>query len=163
MKLAALKRKSVLETLGWIVATWFGAGCAPKAPGTVGSLFSLPLALVGAYYGTPAAIKLIVVLFLIGWGATHIVLRSQKELDPGFVVIDETVGQTITFVLIGSAAASGLMLVLGFILFRFFDIIKLWPASYFDRFVHNAFGVMMDDVIAGMYAGLMLYGLTFII
>jgi phosphatidylglycerophosphatase A len=102
-------------------------------------------------------------LFLIGWWATNVILVSQKKNDPGFVVIDETVGQTLTFVLVASLGFSWYTLICGFALFRFFDIVKIWPASYFDKSVHNAFGVLMDDVIAGIYAAIVLYGIMFFV
>ena len=162
MNITALKRKTISETLAWIIATWFGSGCSPKAPGTVGSLCSLPLVLVGVLWGTRIYLILLSVLFLVGWWATQRVLQSQKDLDPGFVVIDETVGQGVTFALVVGGGFSWIYLLCGFALFRLFDIIKIWPASYFDGAVHNAFGVMADDVAAGIYAGLILYAITFI-
>ena len=163
MKLSALKRKSIYETLAWIIATWFGSGCSPKAPGTIGSFCSLPLVLIGLIWGQLALGYTILGLFLVGWLATATVLKTQKEQDPGFVVIDETVGQTMTFLLALGGRFAWYDILIGFALFRLFDIIKLWPASFFDRKVHTAFGVMMDDVIAGGYASLILYGLTFLI
>ena len=162
MKFSALKRPSFTETLSWILATWFGSGFSPKAPGTCGSFFALPIIAVGYIWGLSAYLIFLTVLFVVGWLAARIVLKSQTELDPGFVVIDEVVGQGLTFALIIGLDFSWIYLFLGFLLFRLFDIIKIWPASYFDGSVHNAFGVMMDDVVAGLYAGLILYGITFI-
>ncbi len=162
MKLSALKRPSTRETIAWILATWWGSGCAPKAPGTVGSLCSVPLVLVAIWFGLPAFVGITALLFLLGWWAIHVVLKTQTKEDPGFVVIDETVGQSITFLLVASHPISWYTLLCGFALFRFFDIVKIWPASFFDKSVHNAFGVMMDDVIAGLYAAVVLYGLMFI-
>ena len=152
--------KKMQEKLAWIMATWFGSGLSPKAPGTVGSLCSVPLAFIGFYFGTTAFFFTICALFLIGWWATRIVLRTQKQSDPGFVVIDETIGQSLTFALVVGGPCSLTVLITGFLLFRLFDITKVWPASFFDRRVHTALGVMMDDVIAGLYAGVILYGLT---
>ena len=163
MKLSQLKRKTIFETIAFVLATWFGSGCSPKAPGTVGSLCSLPLVLVGVFFGLDALLSVVAVLFLLGWWAVRAVLRTQSAKDPGFVVIDETVGQTLSFVLVLQMNWCWYIPLLGFILFRFFDIVKLWPASYFDQSVHNAFGVMMDDVIAGIYAAVVLYGITFFI
>ncbi len=162
MKLLMLKRDSWKETIAWVIATWFGSGCAPKAPGTIGSLFSLPLVLIGVWAGPFAMLTTIILLFFIGWWAAHIVLKTQSKQDPGFVVIDETIGQSLTFVLVSSFPLSWYIVVLGFVLFRFFDIIKFWPASFFDRSLHNAFGVMMDDVVAGVYAAAVLYGISFL-
>ena len=163
MKISTLKRSTIPETIGWIFATWFGSGLFPKAPGTIGSLCSLPVVLIGIYAGVQSFLGVIGVLFLIGWWATAVVLKTQKEQDPGFVVIDETVGQSLTFVLALPFGLTGWNIFLGFLLFRFFDIIKLWPASFFDGHVHNAFGVMMDDVIAGLYAAIILYGIMFFV
>ena len=162
MKISALRRPTFFQTLSWILATWFGSGLSPKAPGTVGSLFALPIIAVGYIWGLKTYIGFLVVLFVIGWLATRVVLKSQKELDPGFVVIDEVIGQGLTFALVIGLGFSWVWLISGFLLFRLFDIIKIWPASYFDGSVHNAFGVMMDDVVAGLYAALILYGITFI-
>ena len=163
MKFSTLKRSTLTETIGWIFATWFGSGLSPKAPGTVGSFFSLPVVLFGIYGGYESLLGVIISLFFIGWWATAVVLRTQKEQDPGFVVIDETVGQSLTFVLALSLGLTWTSIFYGFLLFRFFDIIKLWPASFFDGRVHNAFGVMMDDVIAGFYAAIALYGIMFLL
>ena len=163
MKFSTLRRSTLWETTGWLFATWFGSGLSPKAPGTVGSLFSLPIVLFGIYGGVESLLGVLVCLFFIGLWATSLVLRTQKEQDPGFVVIDETVGQGLTFLLAVPLGLTGWSVICGFLLFRFFDIIKLWPASFFDSRVHNAFGVMMDDVIAGLYAALVLYGIMFFI
>ena len=152
MKINSLKRRTFSETIGWVIATWFGSGCAPKAPGTVGSFCSLPLLLVGLLGGQQTLLITVGILFLVGWWATAVVLRTQTAQDPGFVVIDETVGQTLTFLLVVGQPMNWIIPVAGFLLFRFFD-----------KQVHSAFGVMMDDVIAGLYAALILYGLTFII
>ena len=163
MKFSVLKRSSLMEILGWIFATWFGSGLSPKAPGTVGSFCSLPLVLLGIYGGLESLLGIVLVLFFVGWWATSVVLKTQKDYDPGFIVIDETVGQSLTFLLALPLGLNVWGVLLGFLLFRFFDIVKLWPASFFDGRVHNAFGVMMDDVIAGLYASLVLYGILFFI
>ena len=157
------EQKNTRDKFAWLIATWFGSGFAKKAPGTIGSLCSLPLAFIGYFCGVKALLGTALILFLLGWWATKIVLSSQEKSDPGFVVIDETVGQTLTFVLVASLGFSWYTLICGFALFRFFDIVKIWPASYFDKSVHNAFGVMMDDVIAGIYAAIVLYGIMFFV
>ena len=163
MTIKSLKQMSFRDKLAWIMATWFCSGFSKKAPGTVGSFCSLPLLLIGYLYGTSALLMTAIILFIVGCWAINIVLISQKKNDPGFVVIDETVGQILTFVLVVSFGFSWYTLLCGFALFRFFDIVKIWPASYFDRSVHNAFGVMMDDVIAGIYAAIVLYGIMFFV
>lgn len=148
----------IQKSIAYFIATWLGTGRFPKAPGTVGSLCSLPLAWGLATYGGTCGILIgSLFIFLIGWWATHIVLKDKKNgSDPGFVVIDETVGQALTFVFIAHLPISIWLYIFGFAFFRFFDILKPWPVSYFDKKVHSAFGVMTDDVCAGLYAGLLL-------
>ncbi len=160
MNLMQLKRSTRQETAAWLLATWWGSGCFPKAPGTVGSLCSIPLVLLAVWFGLPVFFCVTIGLFFAGWWAVRIVLRTQNRQDPGFVVIDETVGQSVAFLLVAGSPLSWYTILCGFALFRFFDIVKIWPASFFDRSVHNAFGVMMDDVIAGLYAAVVLYGVT---
>lgn len=144
--------------VAWILATWFGCGVSPKAPGTVGSLFSLPLAVMAVRYGgVMGIIGVALAVFVIGWWAVGVVLKTQETHDPGFVVIDETLGQVLTFLFVAMMPLTMTDIILGFILFRFFDILKPMPASFFDTKVRTAFGVMMDDVVAGFYAGLFLY------
>lgn len=146
-----------------LIATWFKSGLSPKAPGTVGSLATLPLAwILISLYGTIGVLVGAVLVFIVGLKATRIVLKSEKgNTDPGFVVIDEVVGQLLSFALVAHLPQNIYIYVLGFAFFRFFDIIKVWPASYFDKKVHTAFGVMMDDVVAGIYAAILL-GLTYL-
>lgn len=163
MKLSQLRRTTLSETMAWLLATWWGSGCTSKAPGTIGSLCSVPLLLLVIGFGLPVFLGTIIILFFVGWWATSVVLKTQDRHDPGFVVIDETIGQSITFLLVAAGPISWYTIICGFALFRFFDIVKVWPASFFDKSVHSAFGVMMDDVIAGVYAAVVLYGLTMFI
>lgn len=146
-----------------VIATWFFSGKFPYASGTVGSFFTLPLVFILYSFGSGVIFITSIILFLVGWLATICVLKGQDNSDPGFVVIDEVVGQTLSFLFVSALfPLCWWMLVVGFFLFRFFDIFKIWPASFFDQRVHSAFGVMMDDVVAGLYAGLVLYGICFI-
>lgn len=146
------------KSTAYLIATWFKSGLSPKAPGTVGSLCSLPLAWILATCGGTWGIILgALVVFLIGWWATHIILLDKSNgTDPGFVVIDETAGQVLSFVFIAHLPINVWLYILGFAFFRFFDILKPWPVNYFDTKMHSAFGVMMDDVCAGLYAGIVL-------
>lgn len=146
------------KSIAYLIATWFKSGLSPKAPGTVGSLCSVPLAwFLATYSGTWGIVLGSVVVFFIGWWATHIVLQDKSNGDdPGFVVIDETAGQVLSFVFISHTPINIYCYILGFAFFRFFDILKPWPVSYFDKKVHSAFGVMTDDICAGLYAGILL-------
>lgn len=156
-----MKKTVNAQKWAWLIATWFKSGLSPKAPGTAGSFCTLPLAWVMiSLYGTIGILISAVLIFMIGLKATRIVLKGSPDQDPGYIVIDEVVGQLLSFVFIAHLPINVYMYVLGFAFFRFFDIMKPWPVSYFDKKVHTAFGVMMDDVCAGIYAGALL-GVTY--
>lgn len=152
----------MLRSPALALASLLGAGCSPKAPGTVGSAVSLiPLWwLLPLLTPTVAGLVLLVVM-LIGTWAAQAAGQQWGKVDHGAIVIDELAGQWIA---IGIPAlfmpgfehpeVPWVLFALGFALFRLFDIAKPWPANWFDRRVKNGFGVMMDDVVAGIYAGL---------
>lgn len=151
-------KKQTSDRYAFLLATWFYAGRFPKAPGTMGSLCALPLAYLATLGGVGGVLAVSLLVFWLGCWVTDVVVKKTHKQDPGFVVIDEVVGQTLTFVFVVNwAQLTPLVFLLGFVLFRFFDIVKIWPVSYFDKKVHSAFGVMMDDVIAGLYAAVVLY------
>jgi phosphatidylglycerophosphatase A len=133
-----------------IIATWFGCGFLPLAPGTWGSVAALPVAWVIAITAGPLGLVTgVVVVFLIGIWAVNALLKRSGEDDPGSIVIDEVAGQWLTLI----AVAPGVMSYgIGFIYFRLFDIFKPWPISWADRKLKGAFGVMADDILAGTFA-----------
>lgn len=140
-----------------LVATCCGVGLLPKAPGTWGSLVALPLAWVlHQAWGRPGLAAATLLVFLAGiWSAEYIVRRSALS-DPGFIVIDEIAGQWIVLL---AAHPDVVLYVAGFALFRVADILKPWPASWADRKIGGGFGVMLDDILAALYAAAVLYGL----
>jgi len=147
-----------------IIATFLGSGLSKFAPGTAGSLATLPLAYILIYFGGwKALIGCAVVLFFIGTKATEVVIKNTGNEDPSKVVIDEVVGQLLSFSLLTYLSknyligeASILYYIVGFILFRFFDILKMGPVKYADTKIKNAYGVMLDDVFAGIFASVLL-------
>lgn len=142
-----------------IVATWFGCGLAPKAPGTVGSLGALPVAwIILSYWGWPWLAVAAVAATVIGIVATAAVLRRSAVKDPSFVVIDEVAGQWTALL---PAGLDPILFAVGFVAFRLFDIWKPWPVSWADRKVPGAVGVMLDDLIAGGFAAALVYGLGY--
>src|SRR5574344_1047379 len=147
------------QKLANLIATYFGLGLSPKAPGTIGSLGTLPLALVLAYYtGIYGIIIASIICFIAGTYATDVVIANQEEKDPGKVVIDEVVGQLLAFTFVADNLYHNLdkwwIYLVGFGFFRFFDICKMGPVKYFDSKMKNAYGVMLDDVCAGLMAGI---------
>ena len=154
-----------------IIATYFGLGLSKYAPGTVGSLGTLPLAYVLIYFGGVYALLLAcAILFFVGVRATDIVIKESGNEDPSKVVIDEVVGQLLTFSFISFLAPEYLIdgssvfyYVIGFLFFRFFDILKMGPVKYADTKIKNAYGVMLDDVFAGFFASVILLSVLFFI
>lgn len=138
--------------------SWFYSGKIPKAPGTMGSLATVPLILLLAHWelNIYSLILLIVTLYLISVILTEYIQKRFHLHDPQWIVIDEVIGMLITWSFVRSTGPTSLLLV--FILFRFFDIIKIWPASYFDR-LHHGVGTITDDVISGLYAGILAYSI----
>ena len=138
----------------FLIATWFGAGLLPRAPGTWGSLAALPFAWGLARLGGPVALAAAaLVVFLVGWWAAELYVRRSGVADPAEVVVDEVAGQWLTLALV---PPEPLLYLAGFALFRLFDIRKPWPVSWADREVGGGLGVMLDDVFAGLYAGMVM-------
>jgi len=126
-----------------LVSTMGGVGRLKPAPGTWGSLVVLPLALLGPV----PALLLALLVTIVGFYAVREVLRDAPEQDPGWIVVDEAAGMLLA--LAGLSAAAGIWGVLiAFGLFRVFDIFKPWPISWADQ-QKGAFGVMLDDIVAG--------------
>jgi phosphatidylglycerophosphatase A len=142
-----------------IIASFFFVGFIPVVPGTFGSLATFVLYFllrpVGYWQVYLGAIILVIALGI--WAAGRAELDS-KIVDPSFVVIDEVAGQLITLFLI---PFSWLTLVAGFVIFRALDIIKPAPARQAER-LHGGWGIMMDDVLAGIYGNLFLHLCVFV-
>ncbi len=137
-------------------ATGAWSGYAPIAPGTAGSIVGLIIAclLAPSARRSPAAFLMGFVIVFVA--ACWIAGEAEKlfgEQDSSRIVIDEVLGMVATMFLIPIGWIS---LVAGFALFRIFDIIKPFPASYLDRHLHGGAGVMLDDIAAGIYANLVL-------
>ncbi len=141
--------------LAKIISTWFYSGLAPKAPGTFGSLMTLPFVFLCDYFGGMPAILLLALLsFIIGIWAADTYSKAVDIKDPGFIVIDEVAGQSLTLC---CAGLNPWLYLIGFILFRLFDITKPWPVSWADSNVKGGLGIMLDDVFAGIMAGCILF------
>ena len=142
-----------------IIATWFGCGLSPKAPGTIGSLGALPVAwIILSYWGWGWLAAAAVAAAVLGILATAAVLKRSAVKDPSFVVIDEVAGQWIALL---PAGLDPVLFIAAFLAFRLFDIWKPWPVSWADRAVPGALGVMLDDLIAGGFAAALVYGLGY--
>ena len=155
-----------IATLGYV-------GYLPKAPGTWGTLVALPLVFFPSYI----VFSVSVVSFFVGWWATYVLLSHQNnnDKDPSYIVIDEFAAMALF--LSGAGVCGGvdplywgqqvLMIACAFAFFRFFDIIKPWPIGVIDAYFKNqsnvwaAFGVMIDDILAVIFALPLYYAFSF--
>jgi phosphatidylglycerophosphatase A len=137
-----------------LVATWFGAGLLPVAPGTWGSLAALPCAWVIVYLAGPTAlVAAALIVFPLGCWAGGVVARASGRYDPGFIVVDEVAAQ---WLVLAAVPLDWRWYLAAFVLFRVFDIVKPWPARLVERKLKGGFGIMLDDVVAAFYAVLVL-------
>lgn len=145
--------------LAWVFATWFGCGLSPFAPGTVGSLAAIVIAwpLSRAGFGRLQFLAICLVLLYPAIRAAGIVENQTGRKDPGIVVIDEVLGQWLT--LTGATRFDWLTFVIAFALFRLFDIWKPPPIRRIERLPGGA-GIILDDLLAGVYGALVLFLLT---
>jgi phosphatidylglycerophosphatase A len=146
-----------LRRLGVFVATCAHVGYAPVAPGTVGSLIALVLYyLIRRQQSTAIELGAIAVIVVIGlWSATE-AEHHFGGIDPGPVVIDEVVGMLMTLALHPVNIWGAIV---GFLIFRVLDIVKPWPARRLEL-LPGGFGVVLDDMMAGVYGNLIVWGLV---
>jgi len=137
----------VLDRLALLIATVFGAGYSPIAPGTAGSAVAV-LILWLVPFSRGGLVLFLVAVVVVGTWAADVAERHLGGKDPGAIVIDEVAGMTLSVV--AFPLTPGVLLV-GFVLFRIFDVLKPPPARESQRF-RGGIGVMIDDVIAGLYA-----------
>jgi phosphatidylglycerophosphatase A len=140
-----------------LLATWFGVGFLPVGPGSWGSLTALPLAwaicTVAGKLGL--AIAALALIGLGAWAAQVVIARCGLQ-DPGAIVVDEVAGQWLVLL---AAPPTLPAYALAFVLFRLFDILKPWPVGWADRSVCGGFGIMLDDLLAAVYALLVLFAI----
>jgi phosphatidylglycerophosphatase A len=138
-----------MHTLIMIIATGFYSGYLPKAPGTWGSLVGLLLFFLLHTLSLEIYLAVVAGIFVIGTFAAGEAEKIMDRQDPGLVVIDEIVGMLITMI---AVPATPLNMALGFILFRIFDIAKPFPVGLIDQRFHGGVGIMLDDVMAGIFS-----------
>ena len=144
----------------------FGLGKIPKIPGTFGSFATIIILYIFFHIfelSSNIILVILVIIFVLSFCAVSIHIRDNENKDPKEIIIDEFIGQSIPIYLYeishGTEKSSNELIIfycLCFILFRFFDIIKPFPVSFFDKNFKNSFGVIMDDVCAGFYVVLTL-------
>ncbi len=135
------------------VATGFFIGTVPFAPGTVGSLIGLPVCFLLSRLNLLQSVICILVFILFAIGIASAAEKILKQKDPGQIVIDEIAGLMVTFAGLPFNLKTALA---GFIIFRVFDILKPFPIRILERRVGGGTGVVLDDVLAGVYGNLIL-------
>jgi phosphatidylglycerophosphatase A len=155
--MSASPRASRRWDLPWLVATWFGCGLSPVAPGTAGSLAAIAIAIaLHLVFGSAQLTWLVLAAILLfpGIWAAGVVARREGMEDPGLVVVDEVIGQWIT--LAAAPAFNWKTWLLAFALFRIFDIWKPPPARQLER-LPGGWGIVADDVMSGLYGALAIF------
>jgi phosphatidylglycerophosphatase A len=132
-----------------LIATGFYSGYLPKAPGTWGSLMGLLIFFLLHTLSLGIYLAVVAGIFLIGTFAAGEAEKIMDHQDPGLVVIDEITGMLVTMT---AVPATPLAMALGFVLFRIFDIWKPFPVNFFDQRFHGGLGIMLDDIVAGIYS-----------
>jgi len=134
----------------------FGAGLLPKAPGTAGTLVAIPIVMLVAACGWQVHALFAAVAVLVGIPLCGASARRLGVHDHPGIVWDEIAGYLITML---AVPATWQWLIAGFVLFRFFDILKPWPIREADHSLTGGLGIMLDDVIAGLFAGAILFAM----
>ena len=165
----SVKRPTVRMLLNPVhaISMGFGSGLSTFAPGTVGTLAAIPLYLIAAHY-LPWSVSepfnflvLVTIMLVLGSVCAHYTGKALGVTDHGAIVWDEVVGYFVTMFALPYESISlfelWVWIIVGFFAFRFFDIFKPWPASWVDKNIKNGFGVMFDDVIAGVFSGVVIF------
>ncbi len=164
------KAMNPLDQLCWFLGVGLGSGLSPKAPGTAGSFAVLFFAPIWIYLGLQPSLWIIGIAAIIGIPICGRTAQLMGVHDDGRIVWDEFVGQSMVLMpmlALGHLNTLNSMtlvnLLIAFALFRLFDIWKPWPIRYFDRSVHGGFGIMFDDILAGLIAALAMWGYLLLI
>ena len=143
-----------------LLATGFGSGLSPFIPGTMGTLAAVPFFLLLAQLPFWAYITVVLISCVIGIKICQVTSEDMKVHDHGSIVWDEFAGFWITMGIVPALnipLTEWKWLLTGFILFRFFDMVKPWPIGWLDKRVHGGLGIMVDDIVAGMMSGIALF------
>lgn len=150
-----MTEKNRIEKVGNFFATGFGLGNLPIAPGTWGTLGGVVLYVALLPFSLFTYITVIIIAFVLGcWLCEKVSLEMQKP-DPACIVWDEIVGYGVAMIGVSKGMA---WMCAGFVLFRLFDMIKPWPISWVDKKVKGGIGIMLDDLLAGLFTWIILQG-----
>jgi phosphatidylglycerophosphatase A len=151
---AQLTAKQIMTDPVLFLAFGFGSGLAKKAPGTCGTVAAIPVYYLFAQANFLTYSLLTIIATVVGVWLCDVAAKKLDEHDFGGIVWDEVAGYLITMWFV---PFSWQAMIIGFVLFRFFDILKPWPIKWIDKQVHGGLGIMLDDVLAGVFAGGLLW------
>ena len=157
-----------MKKINVLISTFFGCGYITKIPGTITSGVTVVFIYIAyeilAYTGLKFSIIFFILLFIYSFYAVKDSESEFKNKDPRQIVIDEVLGQSMPLILLlylnqtnQINIAVEIYYILSFLFFRFFDILKPFPVSYFDQNYKNYFGIIMDDIMAGLYSMILIY------
>lgn len=147
-------KQIVLRNPVHILSFGFGAGLSPVAPGTMGTLVAIPIYFVLASFSTIIYLSFIIIMFIVGCWASKQTADALGVHDHPGIVVDEIVGYLVTMLFV---PITWYWVLLGFLLFRTFDIWKPWPISMADQHLKGGLGIMLDDLLAALYGLLSLH------
>jgi phosphatidylglycerophosphatase A len=147
---AVFRQTGIYGKTALILGTWFGSGLSPVASGTFGTLAAAPLVALSGIFSPLSSVLILMIMTLVAIWASQVVHNLLNRVDPSEVVIDEVAGFLLTMLWIPLSWGTVLA---GFLLFRLFDIWKPWPANAAER-LHGGLGIVLDDLVAGLYANL---------
>lgn len=139
----------LLKDPGHFLSFGFGSGLSPYAPGTMGTLAAIPLFLCAAYFGNMTVLVSCIIISIVGIYLCERTTRALGVHDHSAIVWDEIAGYFVTMLFVPVSVVS---VIAGFLLFRLFDILKPWPISVIDSRLKGGLGVMLDDILAGIFA-----------
>ena len=159
---------SAMKKINVLISTFFGYGYLTKIPGTVASFVTAMFIYIAYEYLGYADLKFSIIfftlLFFYSFYAVHDSESEFKDKDPRQIVIDEVLGQSMPLIFLLYLSQNNqislsieIYYIISFFTFRFFDIIKPFPVSYFDKNFKNSFGIIMDDIMAGLYTMILIY------
>ena len=157
-----------MKKINKLLSTFFGYGYLTKIPGTITSAVTTIFIYVAyeilEYKDLKFSIIFFILLFFYSFYAVKDTETEFQNKDPRQIVIDEVLGQSMPLVLLLYLSKTNqinisieIYYILSFIFFRFFDILKPFPVSYFDKYHKNYFGIIMDDIMAGLYTMILIY------
>lgn len=143
-----------------LLAVGFGSGLSPVVPGTMGTLAAIPFYLLLVQTSLPVYVLITLLSCLVGIKICQVTSDDMQVHDHGSIVWDEFAGFWITMLVVplfGLPVFDWKIILTGFVLFRFFDMVKPWPIGWLDKRMHGGLGIMIDDIVAGVIAAVGLY------